>query len=42
MATAFDELAEGRDAHVDDDLDPLIARADEIRRDDLHVLRFRR
>jgi NAD(P)-dependent dehydrogenase (short-subunit alcohol dehydrogenase family) len=42
IAAGEADALSGRYIHVDDDLDDLIARADEIRRDDLHVLRFRR
>ena len=40
-AGEFDAL-NGRYIHVDDDLDDLLARQDEIVRDDLHVMRLRR
>lgn len=42
IASGDADALSGRYVHVDDDLDDLIARADEIQRDDLHVLRFRR
>lgn len=42
IATGEVDALNGRYIHVDDDLDDLITRADEIRRDDLHALRLRR
>jgi NAD(P)-dependent dehydrogenase (short-subunit alcohol dehydrogenase family) len=41
LATGRADTLTGRFLHVLDDLDDLIARADEIRADDLYVLRFR-
>ena len=42
IAAGEADALSGRYIHVDDDLDDMIARADEIQRDDLHVLRLRR
>ena len=42
LATGRADALTGRFLHVLDDLDDLVARADEIRVDDLYALRFRR
>jgi NAD(P)-dependent dehydrogenase (short-subunit alcohol dehydrogenase family) len=42
LATGRADALTGRFLHVLDDLDDLVARADEISRDDLYALRFRR
>ena len=42
LATGRADALSGRFLHVLDDLDDLIARADEVARDDLYALRFRR
>ena len=42
LATGRADALTGRFLHVLDDLDDLIARADELRSDDLYALRFRR
>jgi len=42
LATGRADALSGRFLHVLDDLDDLIARADEIRSDDVYALRFRR
>src|SRR5207244_5344741 len=42
LATGRADALSGRFLHVLDDLDGLIARADELRSDDLYALRFRR
>jgi NAD(P)-dependent dehydrogenase (short-subunit alcohol dehydrogenase family) len=42
LATGRADALSGRFLHVLDDLDDLVARADEISRDDLYALRFRR